>query len=328
MSLIPSESASFPDLLGRGLDASKKSKWRLPAIEDIAPPADAPPPAAPVEPASPPSAFDSGNGWVENAPSAFPPPMEQPKATFPPVAANPVEEFVPQSVPVVPTTELTSIRPAEDAFFETPEPAAANPVEEFVCPLDPFGPSAGLSSIRPAADNPVEEFVRPSVPIVPSAGLAAIRPPEGAFFATSEPAVYFEAVDSPSLPATGREPVSAAAPVAPQLPAAPAPETVSPLYFQPAASPDEPEEFGFPEADISGPSLQRRRRNRLIRFVLFELVAIAFLVCFALIGLSHRSSDDLLSIVTKILTIASAIAVAGVPILFYGLPETLPRNHR
>ena len=34
MSLIPSESASFPDLLGRGLGASKKSKWRVPHVLD------------------------------------------------------------------------------------------------------------------------------------------------------------------------------------------------------------------------------------------------------------------------------------------------------
>src|SRR5947209_20416586 len=36
MSLIPSESVSFSDLLGRGLDGSKNSKWRVSPAEEKA----------------------------------------------------------------------------------------------------------------------------------------------------------------------------------------------------------------------------------------------------------------------------------------------------
>jgi NADH:ubiquinone oxidoreductase subunit K len=106
------------------------------------------------------------------------------------------------------------------------------------------------------------------------------------------------------------------------------PEPMPPMQFQPAASPHDPEEFGFPEPAVGWPSLVRRRRNRMIRFISYEVFALAILVVSAVMGLSHRLPDDPLLLVTKIVTIASAVAVVGIPILFYGLPETLPTNDR
>jgi hypothetical protein len=38
--------------------------------------------------------------------------------------------------------------------------------------------------------------------------------------------------------------------------------------------------------------------------------------------------DDPVSTVAKIVTIVSTIAVAVIPVVFYGLPETLPRSNR
>jgi hypothetical protein len=37
---------------------------------------------------------------------------------------------------------------------------------------------------------------------------------------------------------------------------------------------------------------------------------------------------DPLSFIAKILTIAAAVALAVIPIIFYGLPETLPGSRR
>jgi hypothetical protein len=125
-------------------------------------------------------------------------------------------------------------------------------------------------------------------------------------------------------PSAPRVPLAAEPVVAP--PPAFAPEPKPPLHFQPAASARDPEEFGFPEPSVGWPSLVRRRRNRRIRFIGYEMVALAILAVSASMGLSHRMPDDPLTLVMKIATIASAIAVVGIPILFYGLPETLPTN--
>jgi hypothetical protein len=45
-------------------------------------------------------------------------------------------------------------------------------------------------------------------------------------------------------------------------------------------------------------------------------------------ALTNRAPDDSMGFVAKILTIGLAVASAVVPILFYGLPETLPRSRR
>src|SRR3954447_10384313 len=91
MSLIPSESASFPDLLGRGLGASKKSKWRVPHVLDQpAPPPpnieplSEPPPAAPVieegataavSEATASDPLSSGSASIELSVTEEPPPL-------------------------------------------------------------------------------------------------------------------------------------------------------------------------------------------------------------------------------------------------------------
>jgi type IV secretory pathway VirB2 component (pilin) len=66
----------------------------------------------------------------------------------------------------------------------------------------------------------------------------------------------------------------------------------------------------------------------LVRFIVYELIAFALLVTSVAIGLSHRMPTDPLSFIAKILTIAAAVALAVIPIIFYGLPETLPGSRR
>jgi hypothetical protein len=80
MSLIPSESTSFPDLLGRRLGASKKSNWRVPAppeVEQTPPPKVASPPPPPSSPV-----------LAKPAAAAAPHPPLPPASTPPPVAAR------------------------------------------------------------------------------------------------------------------------------------------------------------------------------------------------------------------------------------------------
>lgn len=253
MSLIPSESASFPDLLGRGLGASRNSKWRAPFAEEVAPPANDASPAtskpAPIPPSDPPS---NGTG---------------------------------QGIFIAPL-------PDQSATGDQP------PVER------------DEVATVPAPVKRIPRLARPTqAPTV-----VASLPPNG-----SNDRIRFK-------PFRKSGSVERAAP--PLQPAAVGSEVVRPLHFEPATAEGEPEEFGFPEALSPWLSMQRRRRARLIRFIVFEVFAIALLVGSVMTGLSHRAADDPLSVVAKILTIVSAIAVAAVPILFYGIPETLPRGRR
>src|SRR6476646_10366154 len=101
MSLIPSESASFSDLLGRGLDASKKSKWRVPHQLDQ-------PPAPPkVEPAV---AEAAPQNVVEEAP------QPEPVGSMPtPVLSSAAEEVElasePPVLPGAPEEPITPLHP-------------------------------------------------------------------------------------------------------------------------------------------------------------------------------------------------------------------------
>ena len=80
--------------------------------------------------------------------------------------------------------------------------------------------------------------------------------------------------------------------------------------------------------DTPEPALQRRRRSKLVRFAIIEVTMVGLMTFFANMALANGTPDDSMGFVAKILTIALAVASAVVPILFYGLPETLPRSQR
>ncbi|MEY2480508.1 MAG: hypothetical protein QOI04_1435 [Verrucomicrobiota bacterium] len=70
----------------------------------------------------------------------------------------------------------------------------------------------------------------------------------------------------------------------------------------------------------------RRRRSKLVRFVVFETVALLVLLVLAKLGMSHPFPGDPLRPWFRILTILAALIVGTIPILFYGLPPSLPRT--
>lgn len=74
--------------------------------------------------------------------------------------------------------------------------------------------------------------------------------------------------------------------------------------------------------------LSERRRIKLVRFVLFESIALIILLLLAKLGMSHPFPGDPLRPWFRILTIVAALPVGGIPILFYGLPPSLPRTRR
>lgn len=75
-------------------------------------------------------------------------------------------------------------------------------------------------------------------------------------------------------------------------------------------------------------SLAPRHRVKLVRFIVCEITAMVVLILAMNFGFSHRSSDDSVALFLKILAIAAAVGAAIVPLIFYGLPETLSRRER
>jgi hypothetical protein len=117
-------------------------------------------------------------------------------------------------------------------------------------------------------------------------------------------------------------------PISPQQPS-PAPiRHYQPfLPVQPAGA-DEVQEQTLWDEPTPWPEVVHRRRQKLIRFFIIEGIALGILILAANVALASRASDDWVGMIAKILTILMAIGIAVVPIVFYGLPDTLPRQGR
>ena len=63
-----------------------------------------------------------------------------------------------------------------------------------------------------------------------------------------------------------------------------------------------------------------------MRFVIFESIALVILLFLAKLGMSHPFPGDPLRPWLRILTIVAVLPVGAIPILFYGLPPSVPRN--
>ena len=310
MSLIPSESASFPDLLGRGLGASKKSKWRI-SDEISLPPAAPPPPK--VKPVVKPAAKAQPQPKTEKTPPVSEP-LVKPKAEIPPAEVPPAPKPAPAPVTLPPAMEVAEPVHAPIPIVRIPRSIANRAGEGKGVDPEPEVTKT-THRLRPAI---------PSQPAIPPPRTPLAKPrlrPRP----TLHPRYESEAVSAESMDSAATAPQPRAA-----IPASPAPASEKPaasLHFTPAGSDDEAEEFGFPEAAAASP-IQRRRRARLLRFALCELFALMALAGAVTLGLAHRLPEDPVSLMAKIATILSAIAVAVIPIVFYGLPETLPRSNR
>jgi hypothetical protein len=336
MSLIPSESSSFADLLGRGLDGSKKSKWREPVTE---------PPKLPDPPKS--STRSSAlkqkpaNGKVE---------------AKKPSAISLKEEWVPLAVPAAigPLEPLSSvIEPElkEDTLlplFPQPTnlPLQAAPAAEPIAPLQPVQQQPMIKA--PLVIQPEDEPPRRSKQDPHGNGRGMIAETNGHGLSAPPPP---PAPPSPA-PAPIAVPFSSAAPrlrpkplmrpPTPQPLIQVPPEPVEgPQSFEPISSsemavePDPaesdpwlPEERAWTSEHLPRRRLQIQWGSRLVRCLTYEAAAILVLIVAVLVGLAHRAPDDPLNLTTRILAIGAAIVAAVIPVLFYGLPDRFPRDPR
>jgi hypothetical protein len=78
------------------------------------------------------------------------------------------------------------------------------------------------------------------------------------------------------------------------------------------------------EAALSKP----RRKAKMRRFIACESVALAVLLPLVILGLSRHPDNVALVWIMNISTIASAVAAALIPIIFFALAPTLPEIER
>jgi hypothetical protein len=72
----------------------------------------------------------------------------------------------------------------------------------------------------------------------------------------------------------------------------------------------------------------RRRRKKIIAFIITEALAIGLLFLAGSFALLPRPADSTLILPLNIATIAAAVAVALTPIIFFAVAPVLPRIER
>jgi hypothetical protein len=138
----------------------------------------------------------------------------------------------------------------------------------------------------------------------------------------------------PALPAAPARPMRPSKRVLPMMPVMPDELAQSGFdYIQRETEPiDTPQEYDIPDYQFSGSGEDRftrkRRRNKLIRFIIFETLAFGLLLISAKLQVTQQYSENSLTFLYKVLMFAAAVAVVIIPVVFYGLPPTLPPTRR
>jgi len=291
MSLIPSESYSFPDHFTSTRAASRKPKAQAERV--------------PVEP-------------PRNKPAIVALPDPKPKPA--PVVQRPKPQPV-QNRPAPPTPN-PAIRRASAPPPRIPEtpPLRKIPLPPTLKPKVRWNHRAPAMDPTPIPQNGMEQFQPPLMPAPPAQNVIPMKP------AKAVPAPRVIARPAPGV-------VRNETPVAPAKPAAPVMPAVQRRAVRqaprPAAAPSPQEDFFQMFAESGETAVMRRRRKaKLRRFLLCEAIALAVLLPLAIVGLAHRPSDAAMLWILNIFTIASAVAAAVIPILFYAFTPTLPEIER
>ena len=76
------------------------------------------------------------------------------------------------------------------------------------------------------------------------------------------------------------------------------------------------------------PSYRSRSRRKFVTFLLLESLALVLLARIATLALSERYAQESLTALFRDATIALAVLVVVLPVLFYGLPREKYRSRR
>lgn len=289
MSLIPSESYSFPDHFTRTVTPSRRPKNQEPE-------------AAPIE-------------TRRKRPSivALPNPKPQPVPASSPENSEPV-----RSKPTVPVPN-----PALRRASAPPPRIPEAPVRKIALPatLKPkvrWNMRAPAMDPAPAANNDVEQFSN-EAPMPPAQNVIQMKPGRPA-----RPPRMMPPPESPVPQNPVPPPPKAMAVAKPTRPAQPQiVESARPVVAN-------PQEDFFEMFTQSGETAlsKRRRKTKMRRFIVCESAALVVLLPLVVLGLSHRPENVALVWIMNISTIASAVAAALLPIIFFAFTPTLPEIER
>ncbi len=313
MSLIPSESYSFPDHFTSTVTPSRRPKQEKPERERVrkkpeivALPDPEPEPVLSAEPAVEPEVVPQD--WEPEVPEIKAPP-----------APNPALRRVHAPPPRIPEAPVRKI----------PLPASLKPKVRWNNRATPIDPTANRNN---GNANGATEF--PSAPLPPAQNVipmraarpAPVRPPQHAI----RPAAAIPQI--PVQPAPPRKPAPVATemrPVALRPAAGPVKPTPAPRKpVAPAVSGPQADFFEMFAEDGHGVAVKRRREMKFRRFIAYEAAALLVLLPLVILGLTLNISTPVLRWIMNILTIAAAFAAVVIPIAFYAFTPTLPELER
>lgn len=341
MSLIPSESLSFPDDFSRAITRARalseakataallNARAKRPRSRAAELPANATKPAPEPEKLPEPETVT-----VDMAPAVeampvveTPEPLveeqtfvEQPALSEP----APMEMEMLMPVPIVPA-ELPEESPVPEKPIIT-KPAAVKHLTNR--PI--VGKAFRVSHQQDFEERPMEPMLG-----VFAGGLPASRPRTIGTRDIPAKALSRPQIVQPSPPA--RELLGPVA--APVIPVAVAPQIPVPvlppeeIFIEPPrpSAPRQPSKMA--QAISKGlrfqvPKIKLRLSRKWARFVIVEGISLAVLLPTAYLALSHSFSDPIMVFVLNALTIAAAAASGAVPIMFFAIGPTLPRSER
>jgi hypothetical protein len=293
MSLIPSESYSFPDHFTRTVVPSRKPKNEQPEPAPLVEmprkrPAIVPLPSPQMRPA-PVVRRENSEPVRSKAPAPPPNPALRRVSAPPPRIPDPPVRKMPLPANLKPKVRWNMRAPA----------------------LDP----------APNGENGGEQILHAPL-TAPARNVIPMRPPRIARPPRMMPPPQPPTVQSPI-------PVPPAKPVAPAKPAGPV--QAQPVAEIPHASATSNPQADFFEtfAQTGETALSKRRRKaKMHRFIVCESAAVAVLLPLVILGLSHHPNNVALMWIMNISTITSAVVAALLPIFFFAFTPTLPEIER
>lgn len=289
MSLIPSESYSFPDHFTSTVTPSRKPKN---AEREAA-------------------AIDTRR----QKPSivALPNPKPRPVAS-PSVIRGNSEPTSNKAAPPMPNPALRRASAPPPRIPEAPKKIAISPILK---PKVSWNTRAPTMDPAPITGNgtghvPHETLAAPAQNVIPMKPAGVARPgrmmPPPESLAPQDP-----------VPAVATRP----APIAKG--SRPAQTPAVPEHPRPSAASNPQADFFEMFAQSGETAFAKRcRKTKMRRFIVCESVAVAILLPLAILGISHRPDNAALLWIMNISTIASAVAAALIPILFFALTPTPP----
>ena len=293
MSLIPSESYSFPDHFTKTVVPSRKPK-------------NVDTEQAPVE-------------TRRTKPSIVALPDPEPAPAMAKQSPQPMRKVAsPAPNPALrrasaPSPRIPSVPARKIAISPTLKPKASSPR---VPPMDPTPATNNGNGAAPVVPESLMPPAQNIIQMIPTP--LPVRPRSAA------PPQKLPTQSRPRVAPAKLVAAASAARVSPvQIVQRPAPPPPKPRPA-PVVATSQADFFESFAQNGDGNLAKRRRKMKFRRFVTCESVALAVLLALAIVGLSHRPSNAVVLWIMNISTIASAIAAALIPIFFYAFTPTLP----